>query len=66
MQSYIGGPIPTSARFSRSFLGLSRKRDPISVGRPLPEFQDMFPDFSEERILVEAQAATAKGSPYVR
>jgi hypothetical protein len=26
MQRYIGGPIPTSARFSRSFLGLSRKR----------------------------------------
>lgn len=57
---------PHFGAFLKEFSWIREEADPISVGRRLPELRDMFPDFSEERILAKAQAATAKGSPYVR
>jgi hypothetical protein len=57
---------PHFGAFLKEFSWIRQEADPISIGRRLAEFRDMFPDLSEERILAKAQAATAKGSPYVR
>jgi hypothetical protein len=57
---------PHFGAFLKEFSWIRQEADRVSVGRRLPQFREMFPDFSEERILAEAQAATAKGSPYVR
>jgi hypothetical protein len=56
---------PHFGAFLNEFSWIRQDADPISVGRRLPEFREMFPDTPEE-ILAQAQPATAKGSPYVR